>query len=141
MVEVGIRLWHRHVGGLSGLVANVDRGIRTSTSGTLPQVRHNWRSTSTLRNRTGTHSLYCNTRKINCLPLCRIWQGSNNHTVRNFLNSMLSNATRWQPSGCNRANHALMFQANAAITMYAQLLSNVLLGSRNALTPFFNCSI
>ena len=45
-----------------GLGANADRGIRTSTSVDLVQVKHNWRSTSTLRNSTATHSLYANTR-------------------------------------------------------------------------------
>ena len=41
----------------------------------------------------------------------------------------------------NNANHTFKFHARPAITMYAQLLSNVSTGVRSACTPFFNCSM
>src|SRR4051794_29630412 len=106
-----------------------------------PQRRHKSRSRSTVAKRTGTQALYDNRRNTSCRPRSRIWQGRVSHTCRNCLNSMPSKVSLCSALGCNKASQALKLHANAAITMYAQLDTNVLTGKRMAFTPFSNCSI
>ena len=86
-------------------------------------------------------SLYPSIRYTILRPVLTIWQGSIIRVLRNRRNSIFNTCSPLPTFGINMPNHALRFQANDAITMYAQLLTKSLTGNFIAFTPFFNCSI